>query len=109
VNKGTLVSEVAKRTHLAPASVARVVDALLDVVRDRVARGDRVILSGFGTFERVRRNPRTGRNPHTREPVRIPARTVPAFRPGSRFRDAVAVKRRRTPAKKPVRRGAARR
>jgi DNA-binding protein HU-beta len=109
VNKESLVSEVAKRTGLAPSSVARVVDAVLVVVRDRVARGDRVTLSGFGTFERVRRNPRTGRNPHTREAVRIPARTIPSFRPGTAFREAVAVKRRRTPVRKPVRRTSPRR
>jgi DNA-binding protein HU-beta len=105
VNKGSLVSEVAKRTDLAPSKVAGVVDAVLEVVRDRVARGERVILSGFGTFERVRRNPRTGRNPHTREAVKIPARTVPSFRPGTAFREAVAAKRRRAVARKPVRRG----
>jgi DNA-binding protein HU-beta len=109
VNKESLVFEVAKRTDLAPSSVARVVDAVLAVVRDRVARGDRVTLSGFGTFERVRRNPRTGRNPHTREAVRIPARTIPSFRPGSAFREAVAVKRRKAPARKPTRRPSARR
>jgi DNA-binding protein HU-beta len=98
MNKGTLVAEVARRTDLQPASVARVVDALLDIVRERVVRGERVVLSGFGTFERVRRNPRTGRNPHTGDAVRIPARNMPAFRPGAAFRQSVAV-RRRTPRK----------
>ncbi|MGH2765106.1 MAG: HU family DNA-binding protein, partial [Actinomycetota bacterium] len=79
MNKASLVSEIVKRTDLAPADVAAVVDSVLDVVRERVARGERVVLSGFGSFERVRRNPRTGRNPHTREAVSIPARTVPWF------------------------------
>jgi DNA-binding protein HU-beta len=104
VNKASLVSEIVKRTDLPPADVAAVVDSILDVVRDRVARGERVVLSGFGSFERIRRNPRTGRNPHTREAVKIPARTVPSFRPGTAFREAVAAKRRRTQARKPVRR-----
>lgn len=108
MNKGSLVSEIVKRTDLPPPDVAAVVDTLIDVVRERVARGERVVLSGFGSFERVRRNPRTGRNPHTREAVRIPARTVPSFRPGTAFREAVAAKRRRTAPRKPSRRGSRR-
>jgi DNA-binding protein HU-beta len=102
MNKGSLVEEVSRRTDLAPSAVARVVDEVLRVIRERVIRGERVVLSGFGTFERVRRNPRTGRNPHTREAVRIPARNLPSFRAGAAFRASVATKR-RTP-KKPVRR-----
>ena len=108
MNKGSLVSEIVNRTDLPPPDVAAVVDTLIDVVRERVARGERVVLSGFGSFERVRRNPRTGRNPHTREAVKIPARTVPSFRPGLAFRDAVATKRRRAPARKGPKRAARR-
>ncbi len=108
MNKGALVSEVSKRADVAPSSVARVVDAVLDVIRDRVARGERVTLAGFGTFERVRRNPRVGRNPHTREAVRIPARNQPAFRAGAAFRRTVEARRRAAVPKGP-RRAAARR
>jgi DNA-binding protein HU-beta len=107
MNKGALVSEIARRTDLRPASVARVVDTMLDVVRERVVRGERVVLSGFGTFERVRRNARTGRNPHTGAAVRIPARNMPSFRAGAAFREAV-LNWRRQPARKPSRRSARR-
>lgn len=95
MNKASLVSEVARRTNLSRSEAARVVEAVLDTVRNTVARGQRVSLAGFGTFERRRRNPRTGRNPHTREAVAIPARNVPAFRPGSAFRTAVAAPQRK--------------
>ena len=101
LNKGSLITEVSKKTDIAPSSVARVVDAAIDVLRASVAKGERVILSGFGTFERVRRNPRTGRNPRTKEPVGIPARSVPVFRPAPAFRESVAGRRRAS--RKPVR------
>ena len=98
------MSEVVKRTDVGRPEAARVVNAVLSVIRDRVARGERVSLSGFGTFERRRRNPRIGRNPHTREAVKIPARFMPSFRPGGAFREAVLPRRRRRPrAKAPSR------
>ena len=102
MNKASLVSEVVKRTDVPRSEASRVVDAVMQIIREQVIRGQRVALSGFGTFERVRRNPRTGRNPHTREPVRIPARNLPSFRAGAAFREAVAARRRAT-ARKAVR------
>ncbi len=95
MNKSRLVREVSRRTGAEPAQVATILDAVLDAIRDTVVKGERIVLSGFGAFERVRRNPRTGRNPHTGEPVKIPARNVPAFRPGTRFRESVAAPRAR--------------
>jgi DNA-binding protein HU-beta len=71
------------------ASVARVVDAAIASIRDTVSKGQRVSLSGFGTFERRRRAPRIGRNPHTGEAVKIPATNTAMFRPGGDFREAV--------------------
>jgi DNA-binding protein HU-beta len=95
VNKTELVAAVAHRTGLQRQDVAEVVDVLLEVVRRSVAKGERVSLSGFGTFERRKRRSRVGRNPHTREAVPIPARNQPSFRPGAAFREAVAVPRKR--------------
>lgn len=97
MNKGDLVSEVVKRTAVDRPTAARVVDGVLAVVRDRVAKGERVSLSGFGTFERQRRNARTGRNPRTGEAVGIPARYQPVFRPGTAFRNSVLGRRRTKP------------
>jgi DNA-binding protein HU-beta len=110
VNKASLVSEVVKRTDVPRSEASRVVDAVMQIIREQVIRGQRVALSGFGTFERVRRNPRTGRNPHTREAVRIPARNAPVFKPGADFREAVATPRRRKAVvKRPIRKPSARR
>ncbi len=94
MNKDHLVSEVSKRTKLSKTDVAAVVDSAIVVVRDTVAKGERVALVGFGTFEKKRRNKRLARNP--RKPhieVIVPARDVPSFVPGKAFRDAVTRKR----------------
>jgi len=96
VNKSGLVAEVAKRVDRNKADVARVLDAAMAVIRDTVARGERVALVGFGTFERQRRNKRVARNPRRPEvPITVPARDVPSFSPGQAFRQAVLGKRRR--------------
>jgi DNA-binding protein HU-beta len=104
VNKQDLVNEVARRTGIAEADVARFLEAMMDSVRDTVAKGRKVTLSGFGTFERVRRAPRVGRNPRTGVEVRIPATTVPFFHPGKAFREAVGPGRRKRTPRKPARR-----
>lgn len=110
LNKNELVSEVAKRTDLAKSAVARVVDEAIAAIKESVAKGQRVSLSGFGTFERRRRAARLGRNPHTGEAVRVAATNAPTFRPGAAFKDAVVGKRgKRAPKRAAARRGARRR
>ncbi len=70
-------------------AVGATVEATMAVIVDAVAQSHSVTLSGFGTFEPKAREPRTGRNPRTGDSVPIPARIVPAFRPGNAFRSAV--------------------
>jgi len=90
MNKGGLVAEVAKRTGVSKAEVARVVDASIDVVRETVVGGERVTLADFGTFERKHRNERVARNPRKPDvPIIVPARDLPAFTPGKEFREHV--------------------
>jgi DNA-binding protein HU-beta len=97
VNKGGLVAEVSRRTGDRKSDVARVINAAMSVIRESVAKGERVSLVGFGTFARVRRNRRLARNPRRpAETVTIPARDVPAFSPGRPFREEIAAKRRRS-------------
>lgn len=96
MNKGDLVAEVARRTGGSRSEIAEVVDVLLDVIRQAVVAGDRVALSGFGSFQRRRRNRRLARNPRRPEiEVIVPARDVPTFLPGKAFREQVAAGRRR--------------
>lgn len=99
MNKAGLVAEVAKRTGMRKAQVARVIDASMATIREAVATGTRVSLSGFGTFEKRRRNKRLARNPRKpEETYTIPARDVPSFVPGKAFREATMGKGRRRKA-----------
>jgi DNA-binding protein HU-beta len=110
MNKSGLVAEVAKRTDRNRSDVATILDETMAVIRDTVAKGERVALVGFGTFEKRRRNKRVARNP--RKPdvaIAVPARDVPSFAPGEAFRQSVAAKRRRSPAAKSAKRTPTRR
>jgi DNA-binding protein HU-beta len=101
MNKNGLIAEVSKRTGASKAEIGRTVDAAMDVIRESVAKGDRVSLVGFGTFERKRRNKRIARNPRKPEtPIVVPARDLPWFTAGKEFKEMVASKRRRTAAKR---------
>jgi DNA-binding protein HU-beta len=103
MNKSQLVEQIAKRSDLPSQDVAKAVDALIDVVRTAVAKGDKVVLSGFGTFYRRPRAKRTARNVWADTRVVVPATNVPAFRAGQPFKDAVSKPRRRRPTKRPAR------
>ncbi len=89
MNKADLIAQVAARTGQAKATVAVSVEAAMATIIDTVAHAESVTLSGFGTFEPRQRQARTGRNPRTGDVVPIPPKTVPAFRPGNAFKNAV--------------------
>ncbi len=65
-------------------------DAVFDTVMERVSAGERVIVTGFGTFDSFARPARSARNPRTGQPVEVPAAQVPRFRSGQTFRNRVA-------------------
>ncbi len=95
MNKGDLVAEVSEVAGISRRAAADAVDATLEAIARAVARGDKVVLSGFGSFEKRLRAPRTARNPQTGEAVKVPATSVAVFRPGQDFKEAVAGKKRR--------------
>jgi DNA-binding protein HU-beta len=95
MNKSQLVETIAQRTRLPVQEVATVVDAFIDTVRRRVVAGEKVVLSGFGTFHRKARARRTARNIWADQPLTVKPTNVPAFRPGKPFKDAVARRRKR--------------
>lgn len=89
MNKADLIDQVAARTGQTKVAVAVVIEAAMASIMDSVAQSKSVTLSGFGTFEPKERQARTGRNPRTGDVVPIPPKTVPVFRPGNAFKDAV--------------------
>jgi DNA-binding protein HU-beta len=87
MNKAQLVEHLATEVQLTKADCERILDTALDTIKKTVKKGDDVTLVGFGTFTRSKRKARKGRNPQTGEAIKVPARTVPKFRPGKGFRD----------------------
>ena len=65
-------------------------NATIDVIAGTLADGDKVQLVGFGAFEVKSRAERTGRNPKTKEEIKIPASKVPVFKPGKALKDTVS-------------------
>jgi DNA-binding protein HU-beta len=89
MNRAELVENVAKATGQAKSEVTRTLSAFIHTVTGALAKGDKVTLVGFGTFERRMRKARTGRNPRTLAPLKIAAARVPAFRAGKELKDIV--------------------
>ena len=92
MNKEELVQEVAKKTKLPQKQVADVLTNLVETIQKTVSKGKKVTLVGFGTFERRKRAARIGRNPQTGKELKIPAKQVPAFSAGKKFKELVAKK-----------------
>jgi len=89
VNKMEMVDAVASRAGLSKADADRAVNAFIDAIGDALARGEKVTVTGFGTFEVRQRAARMGRNPQTGAPLHIPASKTPAFKAGKGLKDAV--------------------
>ena len=89
MNKGELKDAVAEASGLSGADAERALEAVLDTITKTVAKGDKVTIPGFGTFEPRERSARTGRNPQTGAEIQIAASTVPGFKAGAKFKAAV--------------------
>ena len=90
MNRSELVRIVAERAGSDESAARRHVDAVFDTVMERVSAGERVVVTGFGTFDGFARPARSARNPRTGQPVEVPAAQVPRFRSGQTFRNRVA-------------------
>ena len=89
MNKSELVDIISQKTLFTKSDSEQVLDAALEAIRESVAEGNDVKLVGFGTFSRLNRKSRSGRNPKTGKELKIPATCVPKFKPGKEFKDCL--------------------
>lgn len=90
MNKTELIAEVAERAGLSKKDAEAAVTAAFEAITQAMCREEKVQLVGFGSFEVKKRAERMGRNPHTKEPIPIPASKAPVFKAGKALKDAVA-------------------
>jgi DNA-binding protein HU-beta len=89
MNKTELIGQIAAQAEIPKTTAAKALTTMIDSVIATVAKGDTVVLPGFGTFKSSQRAARTGRNPQTGEELKIAASTVPKFTAGTIFKKAL--------------------
>ncbi len=90
MTKAELISAIAEKTELSKKDSEKALNATVAVITETLAKGEKIQLVGFGTFETRERKAREGINPQTKKKIKIPATKVPAFKAGRQFKDAVA-------------------
>jgi DNA-binding protein HU-beta len=93
MNKAELIAAVVKKSGATPKHAKAVVDALFHpaegIIVKSLKKGDKVTITGFGSFERRARSARKARNPQTGDTIKVKARKVPAFRAGASLKESV--------------------
>ena len=89
MNKSDLIAAIAAKTGDTKKNAEATVNAFVDVVTETLVKGDKVQLVGFGSFEVRKRAARKGRNPQTKEEIKIPASKAPVFKAGKALKDLV--------------------
>ena len=89
MNKSELITAVAQAAGVQKKDAEHILNAAIDHISAALERGEKVQLSGFGTFEVKTRKDRMGRNPVTREAVKIPAKNAVTFKPIGTLKEKV--------------------
>ena len=89
MNKAELIAAMAEKSELIKKDSECALNAFIESVTETMKKGDKISLVGFGTFETRKRAERTGVNPRTKETIKIPATTVPAFKAGKALKENV--------------------
>ena len=90
MNKTELIAAVAEKAELSKKDAEAAITAMVDAITGALSQEEKVQLVGFGGFETKAREARMGRNPKTKEPIEIPATTVPVFKPGKALKDQIS-------------------
>lgn len=86
MTKNELIERLAKKVGLTKKTATHSVNAIFSQIRESLAKGDKVVISGFGTFKVRSRNTRVGRNPQTGESIKIAGHRLPGFTAGKTLR-----------------------
>ncbi len=89
MNKSELINSLSEETTFSKKDVARVLDSLIRIIERTLRRGDKVSITGFGTYWVSKRPARKGINPSTKQRIDLPAVTVPRFKAGKHLRELV--------------------
>ena len=89
MTKGELIASIGKEAKISKASAEKAVNAFTSTVIKALKKGDKLTLTGFGTFSVAKRRARAGRNPKTGKEIKIPARRVAKFKAGNLLKSAV--------------------
>lgn len=92
IGKVELVKIVSERTGAPQKQVSEFVNVLTEVIGENLARGNKVQITGFGTFLARKRESRVGRNPGTGDKINIPASLIPVFKPGKALKEKINFK-----------------
>ena len=90
MTKAEFIAAVAAKSDMTKKDTEKAVSAVIDTITDTLAKGEKIQLVGFGTFEVRERAAREGINPQTKKKIKIKATKVPAFKAGSALKEAVA-------------------
>lgn len=89
MTKAELVEDVARAAELTKKDAERLVEIVFESIIDTLNQGEKIELRGFGSFRVRERGARRGRNPKTGDPVDIPAKRVPYFKPGKELKELI--------------------
>ena len=90
MTKSELTAIAAEHAGISKKDAERLINAAIDAASTALAKGEKVQLTGFGTFEVKQREAKIGRDPRTKESIQIPATKSPVFKPSTGLRDRVS-------------------